>query len=37
LKYGAWAADIGYGENTDKMGGWWVATDDPVKSTGDMP
>jgi hypothetical protein len=28
LKYGAWAADIGYGENTDKMGGWGVATDD---------
>jgi hypothetical protein len=36
LKFGGWAADISYGENTDKMGGWWIASNAPV-TTDDMP
>lgn len=41
LRYGFWASDVRYGresinENTDKMGGWWVASNAPV-TTDDMP
>ncbi len=39
LQYGFWASDLAYGPNgnqIDKMGGWWVATDKPV-SPSDMP
>lgn len=41
LKYGFWGSDVGYGnesstENTDKMGGWWVATNAPV-APNDLP
>ena len=41
LKYGFWGSDVGYGnesptENTDKMGGWWVATNAPV-TPNDIP
>jgi hypothetical protein len=38
LRYGFWGADIQYanGEITEKMGGWWVATDAPVKRN-DLP
>jgi hypothetical protein len=36
LRYGTWASDVTYGQNTDKMGGWWVATNEPI-SPSDMP
>jgi len=33
LRYGLWSSDVTYGDKTDKMGGWWVATDRPVSET----
>lgn len=37
MKFGTWASDVTYGEQTDKMGGWWIATNDPVKTVGQLP
>ncbi len=38
LKYGLWASDVSYGDNqTDKMGGWWVATNERPVTPDDLP
>jgi len=37
LKFGTWASDVTYGDNVDKMGGWWVASNDIVQTVGQLP
>lgn len=37
IKFGTFASDVTYGENIDKTGGWWIASNDPVKTVGDLP
>jgi FecR protein len=37
LKYGFWGSDVTYDENTDKMGGWWVGTNQPPVDSDDLP
>jgi FecR-like protein len=37
LRYGEWVSDVQYGNNTDKMGGWWIGTNEPPVSRSDMP
>lgn len=37
MKFGTWASDVTFGDHTEKMGGWWVASNDQVKSVGDLP
>ncbi|BAQ17634.1 FecR family protein [Methyloceanibacter caenitepidi] len=42
LKFGTWASDVSFGQNAEdptveKMGGWWVASKDVVKTVGELP
>lgn len=39
LKFGNWASDVSFGEDPtiEKMGGWWVASNNVVKTVGELP